>query len=320
MRTVSMKLLVAIFFIYGITLCDFVNFAHLCGYSLTGDTLVTSCSTADAADCADLCDVTDTCIGFEYFEETGDCNLINAIRNVESNYTFCFFFMKTTTKQMTIHGRTLSTTDQMLQDLLYESQGTCPDGWTTTSTKCTLKLSEEKCNEFAGFLNASYSNGLCTMPLISVKWTCPTTGNWTLKRYPDGHYCQMVVPRMSDPGGLQYYKACENVCAGYGGGLASIHSAQENNDYLALRPTTGGVAIGLITTNGHIYGNNSMCWTDKTKVTWNNWGPGPEGTAGSPFEVTIMMNDSLWYTNYPNCTYFVDNIACKLNATKVQLV
>uniref|UniRef100_A0A7E4V3A6 Apple domain-containing protein n=1 Tax=Panagrellus redivivus TaxID=6233 RepID=A0A7E4V3A6_PANRE len=334
-----MKYLATLYLICLIKVCVTVNFAHLCGYSLTADTFV-ECSTADAADCADLCDVTDTCIGFEYFEETGDCNLINAIRNVESNYTFCSFYMKTTTKQMTIQGRSLSTTDQMLQNLLYESQGTCPDGWRTASTKCTLKLSEEKCAEFASFLNASYSNGLCVIPLITLKPICPTdVTTWALKAYSDGYYCLKVIPRFAgSPAPLSYVDACQQACANIGGYFASIHSAAENSDmicmffqHLTVSITdftaingggSQGMAIGLISVTGQIVGNWSMSWYDNTTVTYKNWGGGPETTvADRPvFQLTIIMPDTFWHTNYLNFNAFFDTIACKQKARNVRVL
>uniref|UniRef100_A0A7E4V357 DUF19 domain-containing protein n=1 Tax=Panagrellus redivivus TaxID=6233 RepID=A0A7E4V357_PANRE len=121
-------------------------------------------------DCANLSDVMDTCLGFQYLKKTHECNLISAIRNVISNNKYCSFYMKTTTTPMTILGRCLDTTDQMLQDLLYESKGDCPDGWTATPTKCTLPLPKAKCAEYASFLSATYSDGCCIMAILTFQW------------------------------------------------------------------------------------------------------------------------------------------------------
>uniref|UniRef100_A0A7E4V3G5 C-type lectin domain-containing protein n=1 Tax=Panagrellus redivivus TaxID=6233 RepID=A0A7E4V3G5_PANRE len=291
----TMNVLTVVYLICTIQLCYSTNFGNLCGYSLPAHTFA-SCNTVDDMSCAQLCAATDLCIGFQYVADTGDCNLFDTVRNVIATETECSFYIKTTETNMT--------------NVIYQSQGVCPDGWTVSTSQCTLAVSEEECGQYASFLSATYSNGTCVVKKLSYTYSC--SSNWT---YAAETY----------RGNLTYVNASMKLCSENGGGyFATIHGLAEQTVYANQRASavSAGLAIGLVPNepNNYIVGNWSMIWYDGTSVNYNNWGPGPEiaNATTSQFKVTLMTGDNQWHTNLPD-QVFTDNfyhVACKADANK----
>uniref|UniRef100_A0A7E4V3C9 Apple domain-containing protein n=1 Tax=Panagrellus redivivus TaxID=6233 RepID=A0A7E4V3C9_PANRE len=302
--------------------CNCTDYAHLCGYTLTGDILA-SCKTQDDMDCAELCDVTASCLGFQFVVDTGECNLFNAIRRATVNNSECSFYIKTTSKQIVVPGRNgVGPVNTLLQNLLYASDGPCPDGWTVESTRCTLNISEETCYEFGSFLNATFANetNQCVIPLTTFGYMCLNL-SWKYGSFADGDYCHIIIPKFTGGSGLSYVERCKEYCASQTRGVfTTIHSADEDKLVNGLQNATNlkGIAIGLIAPSGVVQGITSLSWYDGSAFNYNGFNNTIPETG--TFNLTIIMDDGLWHTSNSSFPDNFNYIACKTNATQVKLL
>ncbi|KAK6740103.1 hypothetical protein RB195_008522 [Necator americanus] len=96
-------------------------------------------------------------------------------------------------------------------------------------------------------------------------------------------------------GGNQDVKESEKNCTGYGGNLASIHSAAQNNFLQQMLPITPCV-IGLKFVENQC-GVAHRYWSDSSVVNFENWEPGEPNNNMCEQFCTYLQSDGTW-NNY----------------------
>uniref|UniRef100_A0A7E5A0T8 C-type lectin domain-containing protein n=1 Tax=Panagrellus redivivus TaxID=6233 RepID=A0A7E5A0T8_PANRE len=304
---------------------SYTNFIHLLGWTLNANVLK-QYATSNTNDCGTECALTVNCTGFQMLHGTGQCNLLTMMRSYNFNVSQCGFYLKQSAN-VTVSGRTLtSNIDKVLQNAVYDSQLICPDGWEGVVnyqwglSKCVLALSQSVCNQYASFLQATYSGGDCLMPYFKVTYSCPDS-TFTLGNYTDGKYCLKVISKWSndtDIGNMKLYEFANQYCyAQTGGYLVSIHSAAENSAINTLQKkldTTGaGVMIGLVADSSTVMDVNDLHWLDGTGMSYTNYA---NFIAGN-FTYSLMTTAGQWQIQYdPDVEGSIfQYIACKRSVT-----
>uniref|UniRef100_A0A7E4W2M0 Apple domain-containing protein n=1 Tax=Panagrellus redivivus TaxID=6233 RepID=A0A7E4W2M0_PANRE len=114
--------------------------------------------------CVNECALYDDCIGVQMSRDEGCCELINWIVAYIVNPLQCNVFVRNTS-MITFPGRKLSDIDQLLQNLVYASNETCPNNWPARQTKmCAIGLQQKMCDQHASFLGISYNGTYCVVP------------------------------------------------------------------------------------------------------------------------------------------------------------
>ncbi|KAK6740100.1 hypothetical protein RB195_008521 [Necator americanus] len=96
-------------------------------------------------------------------------------------------------------------------------------------------------------------------------------------------------------GGNQDVKESEKNCTGYGGNLASIHSAAQNNFLQHMLPIAPCV-IGLKFVENQC-GVAHRYWSDSSVVNFENWEPGEPNNNMCEQFCTYLQSDGTW-NNY----------------------
>uniref|UniRef100_A0A7E4V7H0 C-type lectin domain-containing protein n=1 Tax=Panagrellus redivivus TaxID=6233 RepID=A0A7E4V7H0_PANRE len=292
-------------------------FLHLNGYEVLGDTLLIY-STIDGHDCLKKCAGTEACLAVYVAVDTGACTLLTMVRDVREAME-CRYYIKNVTATTEIANITLNPVEQILQDAVYASNGECPDGWTQTSTACTLAVSKSICAEYAPFLKATWNGIECIMPSVKIEHYC-FSSNLALKSFNDSYYCYAVIPMWTTSKPLTYENANDYCYQQTGGYLASIHSADENSYIAELGKSLNLVGIGLISTNDKGTSVNDYKWLDGTTLDFNNFNYlRPGNYYLFPF-VTLEVTMEKWITRSEASYGFAEvlsSLACKNNASAV---
>uniref|UniRef100_A0A7E4VKR3 C-type lectin domain-containing protein n=1 Tax=Panagrellus redivivus TaxID=6233 RepID=A0A7E4VKR3_PANRE len=292
-------------------------YLHLNGYEVLADTLSTF-STTDGHDCLRTCARTEACLAVHVAVATETCTLLTMVRDVREAME-CGYYIKNVTTTMEIANITLNPVEQILQDVVYASNGECPDGWTQTSTACTLAVSESTCVEYASFLKATWDGTECVMPSIKLVHFC-SSSNLSLKSFNESYYCYAVIPMWTTNQSVTYKKANDYCYTKTGAYLASIHSAAENSYIAELGKSMSYIGIGLMLTNDKGLSASDYKWGDGTPLDYVNF----NGLASGdyylfPFAVVNVVKGT-WYTRSTYNSWLVFNLnslACKTKASAV---
>uniref|UniRef100_A0A7E4VAU7 Apple domain-containing protein n=1 Tax=Panagrellus redivivus TaxID=6233 RepID=A0A7E4VAU7_PANRE len=182
--------LVLFLYIFPIHCYGKTAFVHLVGYELLADTLSTY-PTYDNGECLKACTETVACLAVQMSPGIGDCRLLTMVRSAEPDEWLCQYFIKNLTT-VNVNSRTLTPAEQLIQNAVYASQGSCPDGWTANSTICTLSVSESVCREYASFLEATWDGIDCGIPMMDKIYNCPSS-QLTLKNFTHGYFCYATI-------------------------------------------------------------------------------------------------------------------------------
>ncbi|KAK6740092.1 hypothetical protein RB195_008517 [Necator americanus] len=165
------------------------------------------------------------------------------------------------------------------RDLQTSSTSFTEAGVLSTSTELDLQTSSTRFAEstFAG-------PALTTVPAYELL-------GWEYYYETNMCYKKFRVPG----GGNQDVKESEKNCTGYGGNLASIHSAAQNNFLQQMLPITPCV-IGLKFVENQC-GVAHRYWSDSSVVNFENWEPGEPNNNMCEQFCTYLQSDGTW-NNY----------------------
>uniref|UniRef100_A0A7E4UYY0 C-type lectin domain-containing protein n=1 Tax=Panagrellus redivivus TaxID=6233 RepID=A0A7E4UYY0_PANRE len=129
---------------------------------------------------------------------------------------------------VSVVNRTVDGIQQLIQNVVYNLQRPCPDYWNQVGP-CTLKMTEEACNQYSGFLETYWNGSFCQAPMMKQTFECPDN-TYTVVSNNQWTYCYKLISKgtinIDDENIVDM--ANEYCIEQTGGQIASIYDKKEN--------------------------------------------------------------------------------------------
>uniref|UniRef100_A0A7E4UYZ4 C-type lectin domain-containing protein n=1 Tax=Panagrellus redivivus TaxID=6233 RepID=A0A7E4UYZ4_PANRE len=244
----------------------------------------------------------------------GQCGLLYTVKGAVFDANQCNYYIQNVS-DVTIVNRTVNGIQQLIQNVVYELQGTCPDLWTSApNAPCSYDCTEENCNQYNRFLETYWNGSICLAPKMNRTYKCPDN-TYTLVSLKSYTFCYKLISKGSiNINDENVVDTANEYCVEQTGGqIASIVDTMENAAVRAIQrklTSPNGVMIGLKAD----LESEQLYWSDGTASSYENFTTEP--TVSASYSMTMMMSTGGWTADPTELSDF-NYIACKLKADVV---